>query len=279
MIYFVKSPAKINIGLRVLSKRSDGYHNIETIFYPLKVYDDIKIKIEKLVDAKRNIISVKTSSNQDLNDKKNICHKAAEIFFDTYKANGKYKINISIKKNIPMGAGLGGGSSNAATILKVLAKHFKENNTTLLYRIALKLGSDVPFFLLCRSAYATGRGEILEPLKNFKIKYKILLVNPNIHVSTSRAYEQLRVSGSKLQILNNIKIFNPNDKRLMINDFEMAVFKKYPVIEKIKYEMFKQGAIYALMSGSGSTVFGLFTYKKIKAAKKYFSSFGYVFVS
>lgn len=279
MIYKVKSPAKINVGLRVLSKRKDGFHNIETIFYPVKIYDEINVKIEKLKDsAKKNIISVKTDSNTNISGKNNICYKAAGIFFDEFRIKDKHKIDINIKKNIPIGAGLGGGSSNAASILKILAKHFNISTRpgiSLLQRIALDLGSDVPFFLSGKPSYASSRGEKLTQLPNFKIKYKKLIVNPGIQISTKWAYRELQIRNSKLRILNKIKKFDLKDERLMINDFERIVFKKYPVIEKIKYEMFRFGAVYSLLSGSGSTVYGFFTPQKIKAAKKYFSGLSY----
>lgn len=275
-IYNVKSPAKINVGLRVLSKRKDGYHNIETIFYPVKIYDEIKLNIKKLKSSsKNNFISIRTNSKENLNNQNNICYKAVELFLQEFKKKDKHKIVIKIKKNIPIGAGLGGGSSNAASALKILSKHFGTHNEKNIIRCAQDLGSDVPFFLLGKPAYASSRGEKLKPLPKFRIDYKILIVSPSIHISTKWAYKQLRIKNYKLKIFNNIKNFNPSDKRLMINDFEQAVFKKYHKVKKIKYDMLKLGAIYALMSGSGSAVYGLFTSRKIKAAKKYFSGFGY----
>lgn len=284
--YTLKSPAKINIGLRVLSKRADGYHNIETIFYPVKLYDKITLKIGKLPEkAKENKIFVKTSTGNNLNDKKNICYKAVELFFENFKIENKYKISITINKSIPIGAGLGGGSSNAAAVLKVLTKHFApaKNIETRLRRIALQLGSDVPFFLLQKPAYATGRGEKLISLPQFKIKYKILIVNPGIHVSTPWAYNQSRITNDKLPIrktLKQIKKFTITEKVKFVNDFERVIFKKYPQIKKLKLDMLKFGAEIALMSGSGSTVYGFFSKEKIKAAKKYFSGLKYsIFVS
>lgn len=273
-IYTIKSPAKVNIGLRVLSKRPDRFHNIETIFYPVKIFDKITLKISKLTNSKANAISIKTDS-ASLQDKKNICYKAITLFFDEFKIKDKYKIEIKIKKNIPIGAGLGGGSSNAASVLKILIKHFGNDNLEKLKKISLKLGSDVPFFLHGKASYASSRGEKLTPLPKFKIPYKILIVNSGIHVSTKWAYKELKVKKTKSKILNKVKTFNPSDMRLMLNDFERAVFRKFPKIEKIKYEMFRHRAVYALMSGSGSTVYGFFTAKNIKASKKYFSGPGY----
>lgn len=269
-IYKIKSPAKVNIGLRVLSKRKDGFHNIETIFYPVKIYDEISLKISD-IKAKENNISIKTNLKEKLKREDNICYKAAKLFFERFKISNRYKIEIKLKKNIPVGAGLGGGSSDAASVLNILAKHFKLTaKKRELNKCALDLGSDVPFFLLGKPAYALGRGEKLTPLPKFKVRGKVLIVNPNIHISTPWAYKELKVKSSKLKVLSKVKSFDANDERSMINDFERVVFKKYPKIEKIKYDMLRLGAEFALMSGSGSTVYGVFTPKNIKAAEKYF---------
>lgn len=275
-IYKVKSPAKVNIGLRVLSKRKDGYHNIETIFYPVKLYDDITIKLSP-IQAVKNKITVSTSLKQKIKSTDNICYKAAELFMKEFNITGVYSIDIKIKKNIPVGAGLGGGSSNAANVLKILYKHFKVGVQYIepLQMLGQDLGSDVPFFMLSKPAYATGRGEKLTPLPGFKVKQKILIVNPNIHISTPWAYRELKVKRSKQKVITKVTKFDANDERLMINDFERVVFNKYPAIEKIKYDMFRLGAEFALMSGSGSTVYGTFTPKNIKAAEKYFRGLGY----
>lgn len=275
-IYQVKSPAKINIGLRVLSKRKDNYHNIETIFYPCRIFDEISVKIE-LINSGKNIINVKANLKK-IREKDNTCYKAAALFLEMFKLSG-YRIDIAIRKIIPAGAGLGGGSSDAASVLKVLLKHFKTTAgvqyTESLRKIALSLGSDVPFFMLNKPAYATGRGEKLTPLPRFKIHYKILIVNPGIHISTPWAYKELKIKNHKQRSLDKVKKFDINDERLMENDFERVVFKKYPKIEKIKYDMFRLGAVYSLMSGSGSTVYGFFTPKNIKAAERYFRGLGY----
>ncbi|MCI0715393.1 MAG: 4-(cytidine 5'-diphospho)-2-C-methyl-D-erythritol kinase [Chlorobi bacterium] len=278
-IICIKSPAKINIGLRVLSKRSDGYHNIETIFYPVKIYDHIKLEIQKLNESKTAIISVWTNSKANINNKNNICFKAADLFLKEFNIEGKYKINIRIRKNIPIGAGLGGGSSNAASVLKILAKYFKikknDINEKKLNRCAQDLGSDVPFFLFGKPAYATLRGEKLKSLPKFKINYKILIVSPEVHISTKWAYNQLKIKNYKLRIIRNVKTFKPDNAALTVNDFEKIVFPKYPKIKKIKHKMLELGAVYTLMSGSGSAVYGFFTPQNIKAAKNYFSGLGF----
>jgi len=281
-IYSVKSPAKLNIGLRVLSKRKDGFHNLETIFYPIKIYDKITVKIKKLsVLNGNNKISVKTDSKENISGKNNICYKTAERFLDTFAIQGSHKIDITIKKNIPTGAGLGGGSSDAASVLKILLRHFRiKAASNKVLRFTMELGSDVPFFLQAKPAYALGRGEKLTPLPDFKLPGKILLVNPGIHISTPWAFKSLGIKRSKRKLMGSIKKFSTDLPELMINDFERVVFKKYPEIEKIKYDMYSFGASYSLMSGSGSTVYGIFSNKEIKAAERYFRLKKYkVFVS
>ncbi len=299
-IYSVKSPAKLNIGLRVLSKRKDCFHNLETIFYPVKIYDIITVKIKKLSLLNGSIeINVATDSKENIAGKNNICYKTAEKFIESFKINGSYRIDIFIKKNIPTGAGLGGGSSDAASVLKILYKHFqiapgpvsifdsttgkkmlKQVQHDKLVSFAVELGSDVPFFLLPKPVYALGRGEKLTALPEFKLPGKILLVNTGIHISTPWAFKSLGVKRAKNKIMSRVKQFSADNPRLMINDFERVVFKKYPEIEKIKYDMYSLGASYSLMSGSGSTVYGIFSSNDIKAAEKYFRLKKYkVFVS
>lgn len=274
-IYKIKSPAKINIGLRTLSKRRDGYHNIETIFYPINLFDDISLLLMKIESHEGSII-LTSNIKEKLKPVDNICYKAVKLFFEAFKIKDNYKVVIKLKKNIPIGAGLGGGSSDAASILIMLAKHFKlKNAEKKLHKIALELGSDVPFFLTGKPAYAAGRGEKITPLPKFKVKGKILIVNPNIHISTPWAYKELKIKNSKSKSLNKVNTYDPHDEKLMVNDFERVVFKKFPKIEKIKYDMYRLGAEFALMSGSGSTVYGIFSSEKIKAAEKYFRGMKY----
>jgi 4-diphosphocytidyl-2-C-methyl-D-erythritol kinase len=285
--YTIKSPAKINIGLYVKNKRKDGYHNIETIFYPVKLYDEIKIKIEK-TDNPVHYISVKTNGNPEIEGRGNICYSAVKKFFDDNRVPGKYSIYISIKKKIPIGAGLGGGSSNAASVLIVLAKHFRTAGYKLT-RIASTLGSDVPFFILGKPAYAESRGERLILLPKFKINYSILLVNPGINVSTKWAYNKFdskyQFSGGEANIkkagdteLTSVKKFEIPESNKFRNDFEEAVFEEYPEIAVIKNKMYSFGAVFSSMSGSGPTVYGFFE-KGMNSAVKYFKEKKYkVFV-
>ncbi len=276
--YKTKSPAKINIGLRVLSVRNDGFHDIETIFYPVRLFDTISLKIRE-IESSTNTVTVKTSGTKQISRKENICYKAALYYLEVFRSESHYRIDINIKKVIPIGAGLGGGSSDAASVLKILEKHFRKGKQTptagirhnvKLRKLAVSLGSDVPFFLLNKPAYASGRGERLKLLPYFKISGKILIVNPGINVSTSWAYRALKVKTRRAARLSGVKKFSPEDIRLMTNDFERVIFKEYPAIERIKYEMITYGAKFALMSGSGSTVYGIFAPAKIKEAERHF---------
>ncbi len=235
--------AKINLGLRILGKRSDGYHSISTVFHRIDLFDEIAFEPSSSLE-------VLSSSDLAPGGESNLCYKAAS---EVLKFLGiQQGVRMSITKNIPVGAGLGGGSADAALVLKQLPAIFnKQMDDETLHTIALQLGSDVPFFLRPGSAIGTGRGEILEyfPLS---IPYYILLCYPNIHVSTAWAYQQIQ----------NIDT-SPVDFSLtnLTNDFEPYVFKEYPEIGRLKQLMLDNGAIVSLMSGSGSSVFGFFETK------------------
>ncbi len=278
--YTELAPAKINIGLRILSKRRDGYHNIETIFYPVRIFDHLSLNIRKMAAEYSGATKIKVTINPKLkiSNKDNICLKAAKLFFERFEIKEPYQVTINIKKSIPIGAGLGGGSSDAACILRILSKHFKVEliHKYLLNLIAAEIGSDVPFFLIGKPAYAESRGERLTHLPDFEINRKILIVNPGKNISTKWAYTELsRRSRGKWNIkrLDKIKTFEIGRTGLFINRFEDVVFKKYPAIGKIKEKMLKLGAEFSLMSGSGSSVYGLFKKEAdLKSALKYFKT-------
>jgi 4-diphosphocytidyl-2-C-methyl-D-erythritol kinase len=228
---------------------------------------------------------VKDYTSTELSGRQNICYRAVKMFFDELNIQGKYSIFIVIRKNIPVGAGLGGGSSNAAAVLKVLSSHFKltqvkpisKQSQSRINKIASRLGSDVPFFLQGKPAYATLRGERLTLLPKFKIKHSILLVNPNIHISTKWAYDALDALHHKKNVnsrLHNIVKFDLSETAVFQNDFEQVVFGKYPKVGEIKDDMHEHGAVFSSMSGSGSTVYGFFE-KGINSAAKYFKGKGY----
>ncbi|MFA5012275.1 MAG: 4-(cytidine 5'-diphospho)-2-C-methyl-D-erythritol kinase [Ignavibacteria bacterium] len=258
----IKAPAKINIGLRILSKRDDGYHNLETIFYPVKLYDELFVQIRKS-DAGTNSIIIRTEKNSVHLNKNNTCFKAVQSFFKAFRIKDNYKLEIKLRKNIPIGGGLGGGSSDAGAVLRFLVKYFNINITAekeKLIQCALEVGSDVPFFLVQKPCYATGKGEYLQLLNNFILNYDILLVNPNQHVSTKLAYESLGLSNDyvKNQVLNKVTEFNLENIEYFVNDFEKVVFPIYPILEKIKDDLYKRGAVFSSMSGSGAVIYGFF---------------------
>lgn len=278
----IKAPAKINVGLRILSKRDDGYHNLETIFYPVKLYDELFIKIQK-TDSGTNSIIIKTEKNTVHLNKNNTCFKAVQSFFKAFRIKDNYKLEIKLRKNIPIGGGLGGGSSDAGAVIRFLVKHFNINITEekeKLIQCALEVGSDVPFFLIQKPCYATGKGEYLQLLNRFVLNYDILLVNPNQHVSTKLAYESLELSIDyvKNQVLNQVTEFNLENKELFVNDFEKVVFSKYPILEKVKIALYKRGAVFSSMSGSGAVIYGFFNRgdkDKLNYAVKEFRKSGY----
>jgi len=246
--------AKINLGLYVIARRPDGYHDIETVFCRIGLADRIAF-------SQDSDIRVTSSSPEVPSDASNICYKAATTLRDHFNCNEG--VHIHIAKEVPVGAGLGGGSADAALVLKELPALWKRNlDNADRSRIALALGSDVPYFLQEGAALGRGRGERLEyfPLD---IPFAILLCHPNIHIPTSWAYSRITPgSGGKPDHLRNVVIEgmrNPELLRQQLrNDFEGAVFETYPEVRKLKEQMLEAGAAFALMSGSGSTVFGLF---------------------
>lgn len=245
----VRAYAKINLGLRILRKRADGYHDIETIFHQIDSYDTIELT------ATHGGITFESNSATLPTDSTNLCVKAAQLLQDI--SHVKEGVRISLTKKIPVAAGLGGGSSDAAATLKGLVKlwglalrHHE------LMKIALNLGSDVPFFLEGGTAFATGRGDNLEHVR-FDLPYWILVATPPVRVSTSWAYSRVRSfssDGGLHAVLDAPKL--PLD--LLTNDLEALVFKAHPEVSNLKHVMYELGAESALMSGSGSSVFGLF---------------------
>jgi 4-diphosphocytidyl-2-C-methyl-D-erythritol kinase len=255
MIFFPE--AKINIGLRITGKRPDGYHNIETIFYPVALSDALEFVIaEKLTDKDNLRVSGIDTGGEPGN---NLVMKAV------IKLRGEKHfpyLNIHLHKAIPVGAGLGGGSSDAAGILKILNRHFRlglDNNN--LKTIALELGSDCPFFIDSFPSLATGRGEILSPVKPLLSGYYMVLVNPGVGVNTAEAYKNCTATS---HITNLSQLFERRVtewKDLVINDFEEYAFRKYAVIRELKEGLYRSGALFSLMSGSGSSVYGIFSTK------------------
>ena len=246
---------KINLGLHILAKREDGFHNIETVFYPVALKDALEI-----IPSHNSNTAVEFSSTGlivDGNTNDNICFKAYHLLKKDFPALPEIKMHLH--KAIPMGAGLGGGSADGAFALQLLNKKFNLNlSTSALLNYAAQLGSDCAFFIINKPCYATGRGEILEEINIDLLRYKIVLVNPGIHVNTGWAFSQLTPALPQKTIQKIISQPINSWKQELQNDFEKPVFEKYPAIKSIKETLYAQGAVYAAMSGSGSTVYGIF---------------------
>lgn len=244
-------PCKINLGLNVISKRSDGYHDIETCFYPIPWTDGLEI-----VSAKATTFT--TSGNViPGNTDDNLCMKAYKLLQQDFDLP---PVHIHLHKAIPTGAGLGGGSSDAAHVLRMLNTMFNLNiDIEKLKHYALQLGSDCPFFITDNPMLGSGRGEVLEPVPADLTGKFIVMIKPNVHVSTREAYAGVTPSG-KTGTVKNVLLNVPlkNWREQLHNDFENSVFQGHPQIGSIKQKLYEHGALYASMSGSGSTVFGLF---------------------
>jgi len=247
------APAKINIGLNIVSKRTDGFHNLETFFYPINdLYDEITFEKndEVIFDSNNELLVI---------DASNLVLKAFGLIEKLAQQN--INVKIYLEKNIPIGAGLGGGSSNAACTLLGLNKLFDLNlSLDVLHALALQLGSDVPFFIESKPAIGYSRGEILKKTHT-KIDYPILIVNPGIHISTKEAFQNIIPRKPAFDYdyfaqTQNIDFNFINDK--LTNDFEPNVMGTYSEIKEIKESMIDAGALFSLMSGTGSTVYGIF---------------------
>lgn len=253
----LRAYAKINIGLNIISKRQDGYHNIETLFQQIDLFDQIKVKrIPKFKIIIRSN-NDKVSFNQD-----NICYKAVRLIQQTFRITEG--VEIEIRKYIPISAGLGGGSSDAAAILKGLKRLWQlQMSRDDLQQIALKLGADVPFFLYGGTALASGIGEKLKPIV-LPFNFYCILIYPNIEISSTWAYKNFNFSLTKTKkSIKLAQIFSDqlhisDLKHVLSNDLEEVVFRHYPVLNDMKQLLYRKGAFFACMSGSGSTIYGLF---------------------
>jgi 4-diphosphocytidyl-2-C-methyl-D-erythritol kinase len=244
---------KINLGLHILGKREDGFHNLETVFYPVPFRD----ALELIPSTNTDIEFTATGLAVDGNTTDNLCVKAYHLLKKDFPEIPAVKIHLH--KAIPLGAGLGGGSADAAFMLKLLNEKFHLNlSTDQLINYALQLGSDCPFFIINKPCFATGRGEVLEEITVDLSGYKIVLINPGIHINTGWAFSNITPALTQKSIKEIIQQPISSWKEALKNDFETAVFTAHPAIKAIKETLYAQGAIYAAMSGSGSTVFGIF---------------------
>lgn len=244
--------AKINIGLNIVEKRVDGYHNIETIFFPIGLSDVLEINLGKEESTFSNTGIIIEQGNEV----NNLCTKALNLLSQNYSIK---PVNIHLHKIIPIGAGLGGGSSDGSFTLKTINSLQNLNiDEPELLNFASKLGSDCPFFIYNKPVFAKGTGNIFESVEINLKGYFLVLISPGIHVNTAKAYSK-SIPKMPEKSLKDI-ISKPVElwKDFVFNDFEPIVFKEYPQIERIKKTLYNSGAVYASMSGSGSSVFGLF---------------------
>ncbi|KAF0153435.1 MAG: 4-diphosphocytidyl-2-C-methyl-D-erythritol kinase [Ignavibacteria bacterium] len=249
----IKAHAKINIGLDVLSKREDGFHNLNTLFYPiLDLFDTLYFERSDKFEFKCDSKSIPTDSS-------NLVVKAVKLLEDI--SGKKLTAKVELHKKIPSQAGLGGGSSDAAATLISLNEMFQlEIKYEQMLELALELGSDVPFFIKAKPAIGKLRGEILEYVELF-IEEPILIVNPCINVSTKEAFSYIQPKDTATEFKNlivNEKLDYSKCRSVVKNDFETPVFNLHPQLQQIKKEFYNQGALFALMSGTGSTMYGIF---------------------
>lgn len=250
-MYTQRAPAKINLGLHVLRRRSDGFHAIESVLLPIGWFDTVTVRPAADLSM--------TCSDRSLPvDDRNLCRRAARRLAEA--AGIPAGAAIHLDKRIPVGAGLGGGSSDAAAALRLLAKCWKLSPSEHdLRRIAQQIGSDVPFFLEGRAAYATGRGGVLEPLE-YACPYTLLVVKPPVSIATPDAYGLVEPSDKPRPDLRTLVRSDDLDRwsAELTNDFEQPVFARYPQIRAVKERLLEEGAAFASLSGSGSAVFGVF---------------------
>ena len=247
--------AKINLGLNIVEKRPDGYHNLETIFYPINLQDALEVTRRENNDKEYTLHISGSPLEGEPED--NLVVKAYKLLKKDYP--GLLPVDIHMYKHIPAGAGLGGGSSDAACMIKLLNDKYSLGfSTERMEEYAVKLGADCSFFIRNKPVFATGIGNLFEPVELSLKGYHIILIKPDIFVSTRDAFAEIKPVRPAVSLKEIVKQPMETWKNSMKNDFEDSVFKKFPEIAAIKDELYDLGAVYAAMSGSGSSVYGIF---------------------
>jgi len=245
--------AKINIGLNVLSRRTDGYHNLETVFYPIPLQDSIEVVEADQMSFNSSGIEIPGHANE------NLCLKAYDLLLKDFQLPA---LSIHLHKQIPIGAGLGGGSSDAAFFVKLLNEKFGLGlGTEQMQDYVRKLGADCAFFISNEPVFASGKGDQFTSIDLDLSAYTIVLVMPPVHVSTGEAYRGVKPHTPEVSLLNLIKLPVSEWKGKIKNDFENSIFKTHSLIRGVKADLYEKGALYAAMSGSGSAVYGIFESK------------------
>ena len=252
--------AKINLGLNIVSKREDGYHNLETVFYPIPLYDALEIKYMDEKFPSDTACDLKVTGNVvDCDEQKNLVVKAYHILAADYQLP---RIHTHLYKHIPSQAGLGGGSSDAAFMIRLLDERFRLNiGNPEMERYAARLGADCAFFIEAEPAYAEGIGDVLMPADgpdgNLH-EYYLCVVKPDVAVSTKEAYSAITPKKPAKSCRDIVRQPIETWKEELVNDFEEPIFKMHPELAAIKLKLYDQGAAYASMSGSGSALYGIF---------------------
>lgn len=268
--------AKINLGLHILRKRSDGFHNIETVFYPVPLTDILEFTYHNNVDFQyinpqisdlrpqlaltrggKKVVFQMSGLIVEGELQQNLIFKALQLFEDHFGLS--FHVHIHLHKKIPMGAGLGGGSADAAFLLKQLwLDHGQPCSLNDLTQLASTIGSDCAFFIRNEPSIATGKGELLQPIPLTLKGYYVVIVKPGVHVATAAAYAGVTPCERNVSISDTVNQPLNEWNQTLFNDFEASVFLKYPEIGVVKDKLLKSGAVYSAMSGSGSAVFGIF---------------------
>lgn len=267
MIEFVN--AKINIGLQIVGKREDGYHNLQTVFYPVGVYAGTPANPESFCD----ILEVTPVEDSSLSfeftgrevkcaEADNLVCKAARLFKE--RIGDCFGAEIRLDKHLPDGAGMGGGSADASFTLRALNQLLSKEerlDDSQLAEMALNLGADCPFFIYNRPMYGTGIGEILQPIDLDLSGYWLVVVKPKVYVSTKEAFSKITPKPGNIDLLTLRRENIREWQGVVKNDFEESIFPLHPELAEIKEKLLKDGAVYASMSGSGSSIYGIFTDK------------------
>ena len=242
--------AKINIGLNVINRRDDGYHNLETIFYPVNIKDALEIVVANELSFESSGLEIPGRAED------NLCIKGYHLLKKDFDLP---PVKIHLHKNIPIGAGLGGGSADAAFFIRLINQNFNlEMTDEQMTGYARRLGADCAFFIKNKPVFAFEIGDEFEPVRLDLSKYQIVLVMPPVHVSTAEAYRGVKPAPVKESLMDLIYEPIADWKKYIKNDFEASIFKNHPEIRGVKAALYEAGALYASMSGSGASVFGIF---------------------
>lgn len=242
--------AKINIGLNIIERRPDGYHNLETVFYPVQIKDALEIITADVFSFESSGLDIPGRAED------NLCVKGYELLKKDYDLP---PVKIHLHKHIPIGAGLGGGSADAGFFIRLLNQHFDLSLTDeQMMAYARQLGADCAFFIQNKPVFAFEKGDEFEPIKLDLSAYKIVVVMPPVHISTAEAYGGVKAASVKESLLELIRYPVSEWKKHIKNDFEITIFKNHPSIRGVKAALYEAGALYASMSGSGASVFGIF---------------------